>query len=70
MYGVIASANSADPIGISRSCQSNPVRGMPIPPSFTTTLGHWATWDIPDFQLAMISSSLLAYGPTLHKPPI
>ena len=33
--GAIDVANSSEPMGVCRVCQSNPRRGMPMPPSFT-----------------------------------
>jgi hypothetical protein len=35
-------ANSSEPIGRGRVCQSNPSRGIPIPPNLMWTFGHSA----------------------------
>jgi hypothetical protein len=70
IQGAIASASSSEPIGFCRVCQSKPVRGMPMPPSFMTTLGHSAAAAMPRRQVAITSSFRLAYGPTRIRPPI
>ena len=70
MNAAIDVASSSEPMGVFRVCQSNPVRGMPIPPSLTYTLGHAATAAIPRRQITSTSSSRSAYGPTRSNPPM
>ena len=69
MKGAIDVANSSEPMGVVRSCQSKPRRGMPMPPSLRWTLGHTATAAMPHRQVASTSSSRWRYGPTRFKPP-
>ena len=69
MKGAIDVANSSEPMGLVRVCQSNPRRGMPMPPSLRWTLGHAATAAMPRRQVASTSSSRWPYGPTRFKPP-
>ena len=58
--GAMDAANSSEPIGRARVCQSNPSRGIPMPPSLRLTLGHCATAASPPRQVANTSSSRLA----------
>ena len=46
-----------------RVCQSNPVRGIPMPPSLSVTFGHFAMSAMPLFQAGITSPSLPANGP-------
>src|SRR5207244_12150254 len=59
--GAIDVANSSEAIGVVRSCQSKPRRGMPMPPSLRWTLGHTATAAMPHRQVASTSSSRWPY---------
>src|SRR5438045_1975277 len=42
MSGAMSLARSSEPAGLVRRCPSNPVRGMPTPPSLTATVGQAA----------------------------
>src|SRR5262245_28659063 len=69
MKGAIDVANSSEPMGVVRGCQSKPRRGMPMPPSLRWMLGQAATAAMPLRQVASTSSSRFPYGPTRFKPP-
>ena len=60
MMGAAVWAISAEPTGVGRVCQSKPMRGIPMPPSFITMLGQAATALMPWRHWAITESSLPA----------
>src|SRR5262245_55626666 len=70
IHGAMSAANASEPMGTARVCQSNPMRGMPRPPSLRVILGQATTAAIPVRQAARTSSSRLAYRPTRLSAPM
>src|SRR5438445_12194974 len=70
IQGAMPSANASEPMGTALVCQSNPMRGMPRPPSLRVILGQAATAAIPACHTARTSSSRLAYRPTRLSAPM